>query len=190
MKKLLGMVLVLLVAVGSCALPCWLAPATPTLSAATLPDSLTPPGPRVVLPGRPVEAAQAGRVWEVYVAPGQRVRKGDMLAKLAQPLHTLEQQRLQGLLAQQQRAHAALLAQQPAASAAAVAAAHQKIQALRLQLAQAPQALTFVFVTAPEDGLITTRPVAPGDYLQAHAAVLTYQPGTAADTTLLLTSVE
>lgn len=190
MKKLLGVVLVVLVAVGSCALPCWLAPdnAAVSVSAAPLPDALAPVATAAAVQSQAVRARQAGRVWEVYVGPGQRVRKGDVLAKLAQPLHTLEQQRLQGLVAQQQKTYAALRTQQPAP--AALAAARQQLLVLRQQLAQAPQALTFVFVTAPEDGLITSRPVAPGDYLPADATVLLYQSGAAPDTTPLLTSVE
>jgi multidrug resistance efflux pump len=45
-------------------------------------------------------------------------------------------------------------------------------------------------VTAPEDGFVTARTVTPGDYLSIAQQLASFVPGTPADTTLLLSSVE
>jgi multidrug resistance efflux pump len=195
MKKLLGVLLVVLVALSSWGLPLLLAPATtPALApeqiltnhfvaegSVAAPSEQTPAS-------QDIRSARAGRVWEVYFNVGQRVRKGQLLLKLAHSIKTVEQQQLQTQIAQEQ-AHYAALTQQSAA-AADLAAARAKLTTLQEKLARTSPALAFEFVTAPEDGLVTARSVAPGDYLTPAQAVAAFVPGMPADTTLLLSSVE
>ncbi|SNC76689.1 Barrel-sandwich domain of CusB or HlyD membrane-fusion [Hymenobacter gelipurpurascens] len=196
MKKLLGVLLVVLVALSSWGLPLLLAPATTpaTASEQTLTTYFVAEG-SVIAPaeetpaGQDIRTARAGRVWEVYFSVGQRVRKGQVLLKLAHSIKTVEQQHLQTQIAQEQARYAAL-AQQPATAPAALTAARAQLVTLQEKLARTSPALAFEFVTAPEDGLVTARSVAPGDYLTPAQAVAAFVPGMPADTTLLLSSVE
>ncbi|UOQ79003.1 efflux RND transporter periplasmic adaptor subunit [Hymenobacter sp. 5516J-16] len=194
MKKILGVGLVLLVAAGSFLLPLWLTPveapgaglpllATSHFSAATSAGSPT------YATAQAVRSATAGRVWEVYFHEGQRVRKGQLLLKLVEKLPSVTQQQLQARLAQQLRAYEVLQATHPAS--AALTAAETQLTDTRAQLARAVPMLSFVFVTAPADGVITGMAVTTGDYLTPQTVVAQLASGLiAADTTLLLSSVE
>lgn len=196
MKKLLGVLLIVLVALSSWGLPLLLAPATtPAIAPETiLPNHFVAEG-SAVLPteeapaGQDIRSARAGRVWEVYFTVGQRVRKGQVLLKLAHSIKTVEQQRLQTQIGQEQT-HYTALTQQPTATAAELAASRAKLIALQEKLGRTSPALAFEFVTAPEDGLVTARSVVPGDYLSPAQAVAAFVPGMPTDTTLLLSSVE
>lgn len=196
MKKLFGVGLVLLVALGSFLLPLWL---TPTDEAGVVmplvPTSHfvpNPPSPGLSSSdkGQAVRTEHAGRVWEMYFHEGQRVSKGQLLMKLVEKLPSVTQQQLQARLTQQQRAYEALLATQPATNDPALVAAREQVENTRQLLARAIPMLSFVFVTAPADGIITARQVALGDYLAPHTAVALLSAAPLADTTLLLSSVE
>ncbi|QJX46669.1 biotin/lipoyl-binding protein [Hymenobacter taeanensis] len=195
MKKILGVLLIVLVALSSWELPLWLAPtATPTpplsAGAVALPGRFVAAGvsapPAEKATGRSIQTARAGRVWEVYFTVGQRVRKGQVLVKLAHSLQTVEQQHLQAQIKQQQ----ALCLQLAATASADVAAARTKLQELQQKLANTSPALAFEYVTAPEDGFVTGRSVTPGDYVALAQSVASFVTGMPADTTLLLSSVE
>ncbi|MFD2784298.1 biotin/lipoyl-binding protein [Hymenobacter rubripertinctus] len=194
MKKLLGVTLVVFVAVSSAILPLWLTPtAVLADSDATLGSQLRPlihapnAAPAV---GSPVFAGQAGRVHEVYVHEGQQVRQGQVLLKLLEKIPSVQQQQQRARLSRQQRAYAALLARQPAASAAALIAARQQLATTQAHLARLVPMLSFVFVTAPADGLVTRSTARPGDQLTPQTPVATLATGTPPDTTVLLPSVE
>ncbi|TGE09453.1 efflux RND transporter periplasmic adaptor subunit [Hymenobacter fodinae] len=194
MKKILGVLLIVLVALSSWELPLWLAPATPaptpSASGATLPGRFVATGAPAQAPehntGRSIQTTRAGRVWEVYFSVGQRVRKGQVLVKLAHSLQTVEQQHLQTQIKQQQ----ALCLQLEAAASADLAAARTKLQDLQQKLSNTSPALAFEYVTAPEDGVMTSRSVLPGDYISSSQTVASFVAGMPADTTLLLSSVE
>ena len=195
MKKILGVLLIVLVALSSWELPLWLAPTAtpapmPLATGATLPGRFVAAGASAQAPesttGRSILAPRAGRVWEVYFTVGQRVRKGQVLVKLAHSLQTVEQQHLQAQIKQQQ----ALCLQLEAAASADLVAARTKLQDLQQKLANTSPALPFDYVTAPEDGLMTTRSTLPGDYISSSQTVASFVAGMPADTTLLLSSVE
>jgi multidrug efflux pump subunit AcrA (membrane-fusion protein) len=195
MKKILGVLLIVLVALSSWELPLWLAPTatpvpTPPASGAALPGRFVAAGASAPAAestaGRSIQTARAGRVWEVYFTVGQRVRKGQVLVKLAHSLQTVEQQHLQAHIKQQQ----ALCLQLEATASADLAAARTTLQDLQQKLANTSPALAFEYVTAPEDGTVTTRSISPGDYLSSSQTVASFVAGIPADTTLLLSSVE
>lgn len=140
--------------------------------------------------GQPIVSGQMGRVHEVYVHEGQRVRKGQVLFKLLEKLPSVPQQQLRARVGRQEQAYAALLRRQPAASEAELAAARQQLTETQLQLARLVPMLSFVYVTAPADGLLTNPTAHPGDQLTAQTPVATLVTEVPADTTLLLTSVE
>ncbi|MET4107260.1 biotin/lipoyl-binding protein [Hymenobacter sp. UYP22] len=194
MKKLVGLGLILTVAAGSAMLPLWLpttdaqassfssAPAQFQLVARTLPDSAT------AVTGQPIAAGQAGRVHEVYVQDGQRVKQGQLLLKLLERLPSVQQQQLQARLHRQQLAFEAL--QQQPATTPELATARQQLEDTRARLAQCVPMLSFVYVTAPAAGTIRQPSATLGDQLTAHSVVALLAPELPADTTLLLTSVE
>ncbi|UOR04682.1 biotin/lipoyl-binding protein [Hymenobacter aerilatus] len=85
MKKTLGFFFIPLAAIGSLTLPHWLHPhaavpaATVTATPATMP---------LVATGQAIAAGVRGRLWQLYVVPGQHVRRGEVLAKMASTLPT------------------------------------------------------------------------------------------------------
>lgn len=200
MKKLYRMTLVILLGLaGGYALLTYGLPETPVPDAATLTAYLTRPTPApapAATIGVAVPATVAGRVWEVYFLEGQRVRKGQLLLKVAQKLVSAGHRRLLLQLARQQQAATTLAARQPAAPAAELAAALAAALALatatQQQIAQLPTQLSFLFVMAPNDGIVTRRTVAAGDYLAlgATVALLAPLPIVAEDTTLLLSRAD
>ncbi|MBC6699918.1 efflux RND transporter periplasmic adaptor subunit [Hymenobacter puniceus] len=192
MNKFVGMASVILLgALGAVAfLPGYrpAAPAnSPLLTAYVAPLTVAPPA---VLVGVAVPATVAGRVWEVYFTEGQRVRQGQLLLKVAQKFVSAERQRLQQLLARQQHTQRSLQEHVPAASAPELAAADALVAATERQLAALPTQLNFQFVTAPHDGVMVSRLVAPGEYLRVGASIgqLAPLPTIPNDTTLLLSS--
>ena len=190
MKKLLGVTLVVFVAVSSAVLPLWLTPtAVLADSNATIQFQTVAQTPaNGLMSGQPIIAGQVGRVHEVYVHEGQRVRQGQVLFKLIEKLPSVPQQQLRARLGRQELAYAALLAQQP--TVLELAAARQQLADTRQQLSRLVPMLSFVYVTAPADGLITRPTARPGDQLTSHTPVATLVTQVPTDTTLLLTSVE
>ena len=140
--------------------------------------------------GRIVVAGQGGRVHEVYAQAGQQVRQGQILVKTLLKTASVAQQQLSRRLSQQQLAYAALRAQQPAADPAALAEARQQLDATRQQLARLVPMLSFGFITAPADGLVTQALTRPGDQLTPTSAVVRLADLPRPDTTRLLTSVD
>ncbi|RSK42618.1 efflux RND transporter periplasmic adaptor subunit [Hymenobacter perfusus] len=194
MKKLVGVGFVLFVAASSAVLPLWLTPTDtradelPATSAQFLAVSQGPAvSPPVV--GQPVLARQTGKVHEVYFHEGQHVRPGQLLLKVVERLPSVQQQQLQLRLNRQQAALTVLQQQVPAVTTAELTAAQQQLVATRQLLARQVPMLSFVFVTAPTEGIITSRTAAPGDRLTPQTPVGTLSTELPADTTLLLTSV-
>lgn len=193
MKKFVGMAAVILLGALS-VLALWLSrpPDAPTPDSSTLTAYLSAPQPAAqpAPAGVPVPATVAGRVWEVYFTEGQRVRQGQLLLKVAQQLVSAEHHRLQQLLGRQQQQQATLTARQPAAAELAAAAA--RVATTTRQLAALPKQLSFLFVTAPHDGVMVRRSVVSGDYLSVGTTIGQLAPlpaPPANDTTLLLSSV-
>ncbi|MBT9392945.1 biotin/lipoyl-binding protein [Hymenobacter sp. NST-14] len=192
MKKSVGVTLVVFVALGSLLLRFWLT----SPAAAPVPTPLLQFRPvaqgfaAASLPGQPLLAGQAGRVHEVYTHEGQRVRKGQLLYKLLEKLPSVPQQQLRARLVRQEQAYAALQVAQPAAPAPVLRTAHRQLTETRRQLARLVPMLSFVYVTAPAEGLIKRPSAHPGDLLTAQTPVATLVTDAPADTTLLLTSVE
>ncbi|RSK31215.1 RND family efflux transporter [Hymenobacter metallilatus] len=195
MKKLVGMGLIFFVAAGSSLFPLWLTPTdtqAETLGA-TPPQFQTvahTPATAEALPGQPIPAGQVGRVHEVYFHEGQRVRQGQVLLKVLERLPSVQQQQLQARLHHQLQALATLERRLPAATAPELAAARRQLADTRQQMAHCVPMLSFVYVTAPADGIITGPTATLGDALLAHTPVATLTQELPADTTLLLTSVE
>lgn len=194
MKKLVGVGLVLFVAASSAVLPLWLTPTNTRadeLPAASAQFLTVAQGQPVAVPaaGQPVLAGQTGKVHEVYFHEGQHVRPGQVLLKVVERLPSVIQQQLQARLNRQQEALAVLQQQVPAANTAELLAAQQQLTATRQLLARQVPMLSFVFVTAPTEGIITSRTAAPGDRLTPQTPVATLSTELPADTTLLLTSV-
>lgn len=196
MKKLLGVGLVLLVALGSFLLPLLLTPTDESgVTLPLVPTSHFSPNPArpTATPtnqGQAIRTDYAGRVWEVYFHEGQRVSKGQLLMKLVEKLPSVAQQQLRARLAQQQRTYDALLATPSTPENPALATAREQLENTHQLLARAVPMLSFVFVTAPADGIITAKHVALGDYLAPQTAVAQLSSQPLADTTLLLSSVE
>ena len=194
MKKLLRVTIVaLLVSVGSAAIVQTLPSTIPnaaypeTLTAYLLPSDAPSTAPSIpTAPATPVQSTVAGRVWEVYFSEGQRVHKGQLLLKVTEKIRSAEQRRLDVLLSQHQHVYDTLAAQQPAASAEALATAREHLAATQKQRAQTPAQLGLLFVTAPQDGIVATRTVAPGDYLTTSTTIATLVLPAIDDTTLLL----
>ncbi|MCA8832490.1 efflux RND transporter periplasmic adaptor subunit [Hymenobacter pini] len=195
MKKLVGLGLVLMVATGSALLPLWLPASDAQANSLDASVAYFQPVVRTVaqsvavpVGGQPILTQQGGRVHETYVHDGQRVQKGQVLVKLLERLPSVQQQQLQQRLLRQQQAYAAL--QRRAAPAAELATARQQLEDTRQQLAHCVPMLSFVYVTAPADGVVQHATATLGAQLAAGAVVAHLAPVPAADTTLLLTSVE
>lgn len=86
MKKTLGFFFIPLAALGSLTLPHWLHPHAATLPTATV--TTAPVAMPLVATGQAVAAGVRGRLWQLYVVPGQHVRRGEVLAKMASTLPT------------------------------------------------------------------------------------------------------
>lgn len=114
-------------------------------------------------PLRHVPAAQAGRVWEVYVQPGSMVKRGQLLAKVAVPLHSASQQQLEIELRRAEQVQRATAISGHDTTTAALA--YQRVAALRQRLAAVPRQLAFVYVQAPATGTVVRLPVATGTYV-------------------------
>ncbi|WP_170172760.1 efflux RND transporter periplasmic adaptor subunit [Hymenobacter rigui] len=192
MKKIVGMGLIFFVAAGSSVFPLWL---TPTDTQAEIVPAETTRFLAVAhrpintdsLSGQLITAGKVGRVHEVYFHEGQHVRQGQVLLKVLERLPSVQQQQLQARLQRQQQALSALEGRTPAAQ---LLAARQQLADTRRQLAHCVPMFSFVYVTAPADGIITRPTAAPGDALSTHTPVATLTQPLPADTTLLLTSVE
>ncbi|MBO0359382.1 efflux RND transporter periplasmic adaptor subunit [Hymenobacter sp. BT186] len=117
-------------------------------------------------PLRHLPATSAGRVWEMYVQTGSVVKRGQLLAKVAVPLHTVSQQQAevelrQALHLQEQLNNAAPYEK----TEVAIAQTRQRIAAIRQRLAAMPRQLTFVYVQAPANGTVVRLPVNTGTYV-------------------------
>jgi multidrug efflux pump subunit AcrA (membrane-fusion protein) len=195
MKKLVGLGLILTVATSSALLPLWLP--TSDIQANSLSTRTPYFRPVVQAPakaaadaaeGQPILARQAGRVHEVYVHEGQQVHQGQLLVKVLEQTPSVQQQQLRNRLLRQEQVCQAL--QRCHAPASEAAAARQQLEATRQRLAQCVPMLSYVYVTAPADGIIRRPAAVLGARLTAGAVVARLAPIPAADTTLLLTSVE
>ena len=150
--------------------------------AATIPEPLAV--------GQAITARQTGRLHELYAHEGQHVRQGQLLAKILIKTASVPQLQLTNRLNQQQLAYATLLAGQPAADPAALAEARQQRDATRQQLDQLVPMLSFGYVMAPADGLITRTLVRLGDRLTPASVVVRLADLPRPDTTQLLTRVD
>jgi len=84
MKKNLGFFFIPLAALGSLTLPHWLAPHPSQVATVVAAPADAP----LVATGEAVLAGVRGRLWQLYVVPGQQVRRGEVLAKVATTLPT------------------------------------------------------------------------------------------------------
>lgn len=132
-------------------------------------------------PLRHLSAASAGRVWEVYVQPGSVVKRGQLLAKVAVPLHSVAQQQAERELAQAEQRHAQLLGAAPGSvSGAVLKQARQRVATVRQRLAAAPRHLAFVYVQAPAAGTVARLPVHMGAYVSDSTTIVSMGPAPAA----------
>lgn len=136
-----------------------------------------------------VSAELAGKVVSVHVEPGQRVKKGDLLAVLdavdAKLLATADQAevaRLKALAVDKQSNHerlSKLVAQDLVSRAEAATAqqeAHAAVESVKASMAKAAVSARTAGkaeVRAPFDGEIASRAVAPGAYLKAGDVIAT-----------------
>lgn len=116
-----------------------------------------------------VRVAKAGRLWEVYVKNGDTVRKGQLLAKVAIPLHSLEKQQREAQFHNLKQRYSFLVEQN--APAAALAQARQALVEAGHQVASAPKLYSFEFITATTSGTVQGRSVQPGQYLTDSSTV-------------------
>jgi multidrug resistance efflux pump len=117
-----------------------------------------------------LHAAVPARLWEVYVHEGTSVTRGQVLAKLAVPLNSLERQRAQAEVEKATREHAALLAT-PGGDAAALEQGRQRVARANQQLSNTPRQMTFVFVQASASGTIVSLPVLTGSHVSDTTAI-------------------
>lgn len=124
-------------------------------------------------PLRHLPAATVGRVWEVYVQTGSRVKRGQVLAKLVAPLHTVGQQQAEtDVQSTKQRYSQLLSAESGQVSAQVLAQAREQLVAANLKLAGAPKQVTFVFLQAPVDGVVARVPAPAGTYVSDSSTVV------------------
>jgi biotin carboxyl carrier protein len=116
-----------------------------------------------------VRTPQAGRLWEVYVQPGEVVQRGQLLAKVAIPLHSLEQQAREAQFQRRQQHYRALVQRQ--APAAALTRARRELVEAGHRVAGAPKVYSFAFITAPTSGTVQRQPTRPGQYLTDSSTV-------------------
>lgn len=117
-------------------------------------------------PLRHLSAATGGRVWEVYVQAGSPVKRGQLVAKVAVPLHTVAQQQAETEVQQAHLHHAQLLNAAPGqVSAEALEQARQRVAASSRQLAAIPRQLSFIYIQAPTDGIVAASPTRTGTYV-------------------------
>lgn len=116
-------------------------------------------------PLRHLPAASAGRVWELYVQTGSVVKRGQLLAKVAVPLHTAGQQQLEGQLRRALQRQQQLRGTRSANDSAAVQQVRQQVAAFRQRLGAMPRQLTFVYVQAPANGTVVRLPATTGSYV-------------------------
>jgi len=84
MKKNLGFFFIPLAALGSLTLPHWLHPHASQVATVVAAPADAP----LVATGQAVLTGVRGRLWQLYVVPGQHVRRGEVLAKMAVSLPT------------------------------------------------------------------------------------------------------
>jgi multidrug resistance efflux pump len=102
----------------------------------------------------------------MYVQTGSVVKRGQLLAKVAVPLHSASQQQVEvelrhALHLEDQLRHAAPNKE----TAAAVEQVRQRVATIRQRLAAMPRQLTFVYVQAPANGTVVRLPVNTGTYV-------------------------
>ncbi|UOQ65456.1 efflux RND transporter periplasmic adaptor subunit [Hymenobacter volaticus] len=124
-------------------------------------------------PLRHLPAATTGRVWEVYVQSGSQVKRGQVLAKLLVPLHTVGQQQAEKELRQAKKQYDQLLSAVPnQVSAQALEQARQQLVAAQQKAASAPKQVTFVFIQAPANGVVARVPAPAGTYVSDSSTVI------------------
>lgn len=124
-------------------------------------------------PVRHLPAAATGRVWEVYVQSGSRVKRGQVLAKLLVPLHTVSQQQAEQEFQQAKQQYSQLLGANPKqVSVQALEQTSKQLEAAQQKIASAPKQVTFVFVQAPADGVVARVPAPTGTYVSDSSTVI------------------
>ena len=116
-----------------------------------------------------MRAARAGRVWEVYAISGEQVQRGQLLAKIAIPLRSVEKQQREAEFQRVKHEYALLIKKN--APQAELAQARLRLAEAGHRLVEAPALYTFVFVEAASSGTITGPAVRPGQYLTDSSTV-------------------
>lgn len=116
-----------------------------------------------------------GVLTEILAKPGDRVRAGDVLARLDLELQTIarDQARLAVQVAEEKVERTERLVQSRAVSEVQLTDARNELQNLRLALRSAEVALERRLVTAPIDGIIGIIPVEEGDFVQSATEIVT-----------------
>ncbi|WP_375437939.1 efflux RND transporter periplasmic adaptor subunit [uncultured Hymenobacter sp.] len=127
----------------------------------------------VVGPLRHLPAATVGRVWTVYVQSGSHIKRGQVLAKLLVPLHTVSQQQAENEFQRAKQHYSQLLGTKPElVPTQAVEQAYKQMVAARQKLATAPKLVTFVFIQAPVDGVVARIPAPAGSYVTDSSTIV------------------
>lgn len=138
-----------------------------------VPEGKVLASPPVAGPLRHLPAAATGRVWEVYVQSGSQVKRGQVLAKLLVPLHTVGQQQAEKELQQAKQQYKQLLSANPnQVSAQALEQTRLQLVAAQQKMASAPKQVTFVFIQAPADGVVARIPASAGTYVSDSSTVI------------------
>lgn len=140
-------------------------------SAAPLKETAAPAA-RPLLPVRlhRLRAPQAGRIWEVYVKPGDQVEAGQLVAKLAVPLESAEKQQRAAAFNRLKQHYAHLLAMQ--APASVLLRARREVVAAGQFVVETPKLYTFVFIEATTSGTVTGPILHSGKYLSGSSTVV------------------
>jgi multidrug resistance efflux pump len=105
----------------------------------------------------------------VYVKPGDVVQRGQLLAKVAIPLYSLERQTREAQFQRRKQHYSALVQMQ--ASATALAQARRELVEAGHWVAGAPKVYSFEFITAPTNGTVQRHPSRSGQYLTDSSTV-------------------
>lgn len=133
-------------------------------------------------PLRHVPAAAAGRVWEVYVPSGSQIKRGQVLAKLMVPLHTVSLQQAEREFQHiQQRYNQQLGDKSGQISSQVLEQTRKQLATARQTVASVPKQVTFVFIQAPVDGIVARVPAPSGTYVSDSSTVISI--GTASAST-------
>lgn len=139
---------------------------------------------RVSLPGTvqsadraAIAAKVAGMVKAVPVAIGQSVEQGDLLVSLDAAEYSARREQVAAALAEIQRnlEREQRLLERNASTAETVRALQDRLRQTKAQLQEADIMLGYTEIRAPFSGVITAKPIEPGDFASPGQALLTLE---------------